>query len=84
MKERPLPYLHYLRDRNMSSLESSTLTFVVTIWIESSKGSDPIGKTTWRGEIRNVMEGESKRVAFDSLDELSVQIRPYLKAQGVQ
>jgi hypothetical protein len=67
----------------MSSLENSTLTFVISIWIDSGYGSDDSSNPTWRGEIRNVLKGESTRVAFDSLDDIAAQIRPYLEAQDL-
>ncbi len=68
----------------MSSVESNTLTFVVTIWIDSDDISEPISETSWRGEIRNVLQNESKRVAFTSLADIEAHIKPYLEARGVQ
>ncbi len=67
----------------MSSVESNTLTFVVTIWIDSDDISEPISETSWRGE-RNVLQNESKRVAFTSLADIEAHIQPYLEDRGVQ
>ncbi|MDX1417714.1 MAG: hypothetical protein R3293_26150 [Candidatus Promineifilaceae bacterium] len=64
-------------------MENSTLTFVISIWIDVGNENDNGGRPTWRGEIRNVLEGETARVAFDSLEEIAAHIRPYLQAQGV-
>jgi hypothetical protein len=65
----------------MNSLESSTCTFVITIWVDRDDFSND---TIWRGEIRNVVGSRADRVAFESLQEIAAYVRPFLEARGVK
>jgi hypothetical protein len=67
----------------LRSLESSTVTFVITIWVDPEMASGSAGDFAWRGEIRNVMRDQKTRTTFAALEEIAEYIRPYLEERGV-
>lgn len=71
----------------MKSLETNTVTFVITIWVDPDtafeKGNYMAGGNSWRGEIRDVMHDQKRRTTFVSLEEIADYIRPYLEERGV-
>ena len=67
----------------MKSLESSTVTFVITIWVDPETDIDGTGSNSWRGEIRDVMHDQKTRMMFATLEEIAEYIRPYLEERGV-
>ncbi|MCO5188680.1 MAG: hypothetical protein M9918_10855 [Anaerolineae bacterium] len=67
----------------MKSLESNTVTFVVTIWFDSNETADGDSQTNWRGEIRDVMGVRQSRTTFTSLDTIADYIKPFLDCRGV-
>jgi len=67
----------------LTSPESSIVTFVITIWVDPETAVEN-GAKSWRGEIRNVMQDKKTRTTFVKLEEISDYIRPYLKDCGVK
>jgi hypothetical protein len=67
----------------LKSLESSTVTFVVTIWVDLESNGENANSHNWRGEIRDVMCDQKTRTTFVTLEEIAEYIRPYLAERGV-
>ena len=63
----------------MESLESTSQSFIVKVWVEDSPraGSDGV----WHGHITHVPSG--KRYYVKNLDEIPDFIAPQLEAMGV-
>ena len=71
----------------LKSLESSTVTFVITIWVDPETAvendSSRAAGNSWRGEIKDVMRDQKSRTTFAALEEIAEYIRPYLEERGV-
>ena len=64
----------------MESLESTSHSFIVKVWVEEAAGSGSRG--VWHGHITHVPS--SKRHYVKSLDEIQDFIAPYLEEMGVR
>ena len=64
----------------MESLESTSQSFIIKIWIEES--SDAGSRSTWRGHIIYVPSG--KKRYLKNLDEIQDFIAPHLEEMGVR
>jgi hypothetical protein len=64
----------------MNSLEESTSSFIVRVWIEET--AEETSQATWRGSITHVQSGEEGYL--EDLDEIAAFIAPYLQAMGVK
>jgi hypothetical protein len=68
----------------LKSLESNTVTFVVTIWVDTETNNGDGAGCAWRGEIREVMHEQQTRKSFETLQDIVEHVRPYLEARGVR
>jgi len=64
----------------MESLESTSQSFIVKVWVEDSREAG--GHGAWHGHITHVPSG--KRYYVKNLDEIPDFIAPHLEAMGVK
>jgi hypothetical protein len=64
----------------MDTLESTTQSFIVKVWVEESARED--GREIWHGHITHVPT--SQRRYLKNLDEIEDFIAPYLEEMGVK
>jgi hypothetical protein len=62
------------------SLESTSQSFIVKVWVEDSAKETDLG--VWRGHITHVPSG--KRQYLKNLDEIPDFIAPHLEEMGVR
>jgi putative component of toxin-antitoxin plasmid stabilization module len=64
----------------MKSTKETAHAFIVRIWMETRelKDAEPI----WRGVLEHV--GSGTRVYFDQLEQIAIQVLPYIEAMGVK
>ena len=68
-----------MNEENMDSLESTSQSFIVKVWVEESADRD--GPGVWYGHITHVSSG--KRLYLKNLDGIRDFIAPHLAAMGV-
>jgi hypothetical protein len=64
----------------MDTLESTTQSFIVKVWVEEIAGETSQG--VWHGHITHAFSG--KRHYLKNLDEIRDFIAPYLEDMGVK
>jgi hypothetical protein len=64
----------------MESLESTSHSFIVKVWVEEAAGSGSRG--VWHGHITHVPSG--KRHYLKNLEEIQDFIAPHLEEMGVR
>lgn len=64
----------------MDTLESTTQSFIVKVWIEEI--AENSGQGVWHGHITHALSGE--RHYLKNLDEVRDFIAPYLEDMGVK
>ena len=64
----------------MDTLESTTQSFIVKVWVEEIAGETSQG--VWHGHITHAFSGE--RHYLKNLDEIRDFIAPYLEDMGVK
>ena len=64
----------------MDSIEANTHSFVIKIWQEETLEID--GRSTWRGRITHVQDGEHSYLKY--LDDIKAFITPYLGENGLE
>jgi hypothetical protein len=68
-----------MNDEIMGSLESTSQSFIVKVWVEES--AEKGGQGVWHGHITHVPSG--KRHYMKNLDAIRDFIAPHLEAMGV-
>lgn len=69
-----------MNDEIMGSLESTSQSFIVKVWVEES--AEKGGQGVWHGHITHVPSG--KRHYVKNLDEIRDFIAPHLEEMGMQ
>ena len=64
----------------MDTLESTTQSFVVKVWVEES--AEKTSQGVWHGHITHVPSGEQRYLK--NLDEIGDFIAPHLEEMGVK
>ena len=64
----------------MDSFERNTHSFIVKVWLEEP--AEDSGQALWRGHITHVLK--DRRQYIQSLDDITMFIKPYLEAMGVK
>lgn len=65
---------------SMDSLDSTTQSFIVKVWIEED--AEEKSQDVWYGHITHVLSGE--RHYLKNLDQIQDVIAPYLEEMGVR
>ncbi len=65
---------------SMDSLDSTTQSFIVKVWVE--EGAEENSRSVWYGHITHVLSGE--RHYLKNLDQIQDVIAPYLEEMGVR
>ena len=60
----------------MKSTKDTSHSFIIRVWIEPRDNKD--AQPTWRGVIEHV--GSGVRVYFDQLEQIAINILPYIEA----
>ncbi len=69
-----------MNEEDLDSLESTSQSFIVKVWVEESVGKD--GPGVWHGHITHVSSG--KRLYLKNLDAIRDFIAPHLEKMGVE